>query len=266
MYSKKVPKDKFYTNQCIAKKCIDMIDFDKYDIVIEPSAGNGSFSNNINHNNMVAIDIEPESSNIMCCDWFEYKLDKQYNNILVIGNPPFGLRNNLSKEFIRKAININAQTIAFILPNVYDKHTLQSIFPKSYRLANTYRIPNNSFLVGGETYHIPCTFYIWDKSDGIDLRFDPNLYKTNDFDFISLSESNDGDFFIMGASPNTVKEVCEVKSTNRGYFIRPKEKSKELLIKKFKNTKFEALSCVNGGVAWRTKPEILMSYIKGEEL
>ena len=33
----------------IAKICIDFIDLSKYDLIIEPSAGSGSFSNNINN-------------------------------------------------------------------------------------------------------------------------------------------------------------------------------------------------------------------------
>ena len=38
----------FYTNSDIAKECIDTIDVFKYDIVVEPSAGTGTFYNLIN--------------------------------------------------------------------------------------------------------------------------------------------------------------------------------------------------------------------------
>ena len=264
IYSNKINMDKFYTNPDIAKICIDFIDLSKYDLIIEPSAGSGSFSNNINNDTLLALDILPENDNIIQCNWFEFNLKNEYNNILVIGNPPFGIRNKLSKAFVEKAIEINAKTIAFILPNVYDKHTLQSIFPSDYRLVHKYRLPKNSFIADGKEIHIPCTFYVWDKSIGEDLRFNPNLYKTDDFEFISKSESNNDDFFIFGASPNTVKEICEIKKTNRGYYIRPKEKSKKELMKIFTETKFDALSSVSGGVAWRTKPEIIKSYIKGD--
>jgi len=97
-----------------------------YDLVIEPSAGNGAFSRNIKHNNFIALDIEPENDKIIQQDWFEYK-PNQEGDILVIGNPPFGKRNMLSKKFIQHAMTF-AKTIAFILPDVYNKHTLQSVF------------------------------------------------------------------------------------------------------------------------------------------
>lgn len=37
--------DKFYTQYNVATECINLIpDLDSYDLIIEPSAGNGSFS------------------------------------------------------------------------------------------------------------------------------------------------------------------------------------------------------------------------------
>lgn len=147
---------------------------------------------------------------------------------------------------------------------MYDKYTLQSVFPKEYRLKDRYVLPRDAFMVEEKEFHIPCTFYVWDKSDGEDLRFNVDLYKTEDFQFINKTQATEVDFFILGASPNVIKEISEVTTTNRGYYVRPKLKTKEYLIKRFKETKFEALSCVNGGVSWRTKPEIVCSYLKGE--
>ena len=54
--------DKFYTKVEVVKELLKIIDFTKYDKVIECSAGNGSFSLNINHNNIVALDLEPEEN------------------------------------------------------------------------------------------------------------------------------------------------------------------------------------------------------------
>jgi type I restriction-modification system DNA methylase subunit len=46
--------DKFYTKIEISKMCIDMLDLSEFDLVIEPSAGNGSFSKQID--NCIAYD------------------------------------------------------------------------------------------------------------------------------------------------------------------------------------------------------------------
>jgi hypothetical protein len=55
--------DKFYTQVEVAKECIDLVpDLDTYDLIIEPSAGNGSFSSQLN---CIAYDIEPENKNII---------------------------------------------------------------------------------------------------------------------------------------------------------------------------------------------------------
>jgi predicted RNA methylase len=124
--------DKFYTKNTAVKKSIREINFGEYDLVIEPSAGNGSFSRKIKHKNLISLDLEPESDGIKKKDWFDYKIPKKYKNVLVIGNPPFGSRNILSKKFIEHSLEFsNVSTIAFILPNVYKKHTLQKVIPNN---------------------------------------------------------------------------------------------------------------------------------------
>jgi len=259
MYSDKIRLDKFYTKPNIALDCILKLDSTiEYDMIVEPSAGNGSFSNQIFHTDLRKYDLEPENDGIIKMDWFDVKLD--LSNSLVIGNPPFGKRNFLSKKFIQHAISLNAKTIAFILPDVYYKHTLQSVFPKEYRLINSYKLPNNSFTINGEDFNLPCTFFIWDKSKGSDWRVDPYAYTTSDFEMVTKSNSDDTCFYVMGASPNVVKEPTDVSDTNRGYYIKPLNKSKVELMELFKIIDFKGYSSANGGVSWRTKSEIIESY------
>ena len=258
---KKDINDKFYTDENIARFCINFIDnLSFYDKVIEPSAGNGAFSKYIAHNNIESYDIAPENDSIKQMDWFDF--NKDLTNCLIIGNPPFGERNRLSKMFIEHCIKLNAHTIAFILPNVYHKHTLQAIFTKEYRLQKFVELPKNSFTLNGEVYHVPCTFFVWTKFECEDLRFDISKFKTDDFEFIKKDEATGDDFFILGASPNTTKEINDVSKNNRGYYIKPKLKSKTELLSVFSEIKFKGLSSVNGGVAWRTKPEIIKDYVE----
>jgi len=260
MYSSRVELDKFYTKPEVAESCINLVNFEGYDYIVEPSAGSGSFSDLIDDTRLIALDLLPEKDYIKKQDWFEFEGD--LSNSICIGNPPFGNRNNLSKKFIKHGVSLNCKTIAFILPDVYHKHTLQKVFPKEYRLIEVLRLDKNSFIANGESYHVPCSFFIWDKSDGMeDLRFDPNKYTTEDFEFIPKSIATVDDFFILGASPNTTKEIHEVNKNNRGYYIRPKDKNKKELIEIFKKAKFIGLSSVNGGASWRTKPEIIKNYL-----
>ena len=110
----KLNLDKYYTNKELAKHCID-IAFEKLnDIteVIEPSAGNGSFSLQIP--NCIAYDLEPEHESIIKQDFLKLELPYKKGR-LFIGNPPFGRGNSLSMAFYKKCVKIG-DYIAFILP------------------------------------------------------------------------------------------------------------------------------------------------------
>lgn len=107
--------DKYYTPKQVAKYCIDktfeIIGKENITHIIEPSAGSGSFSNQLDCD---AYDIEPDSVGVIKQDYL--KLDTPYQKgRLVIGNPPYGVRNTLSVKFFKKSVQI-ADYIAFILP------------------------------------------------------------------------------------------------------------------------------------------------------
>lgn len=259
MYSKKQNLDKFYTKVEVAKQCLELLNLNQYDFVIEPSAGNGAFYNIIHHQNKIGLDIEPEHIGIQKQDWFKYNIPKSYKNVLIVGNPPFGIRNNLSKSFLKHASSFdNVQTIAFILPNVYNKHTLQNNVDSKFRLKEIWKLPENSFLINKNEYNVHCSFFVFDKSEGECLRFKTSVYtETPDWTYGSR---DDYDFFVMGAAPNTVKSIPT--SNNRGYFIKVKSSKKINEIKnRFKSMKIESYSSVSGGVYWLTKPELVKNYL-----
>jgi len=257
MYSDKIELDKFYTKPEIVDMCLTHIDFSRYDFVIEPSAGNGSFYNKVTHPNKIGLDLAPEHPDITEQNWFDYQIDFSHENVLVIGNPPFGKRNLLSKQFIQHALSFyNVSTVAFVLPNVYMKYTNQKIIHSRYRISHIIPLPRNSFTIDNKEYHVPCSFFVFDKSQGEDLRFDVDLYKTcPDFEF---TDANDYDFFVMGAAPNTIKDAPTVN--NRGYYVKSFIELTELE-HRFRTMEWDSFSSCNGGVAWRTKPELIKCYM-----
>jgi len=264
----KCENDKFYTNTKVIDNLINKINFNKYDLIVEPSAGDGAFSNKIKlktNNELLSFDIKPENKDIIEQDWFNYKINQKYNKVLVIGNPPFGINNKLSLNFIKHALSFdNVITIAFILPNVYNKHTKQKVFPKNWKLVRVEKLPYNSFLLNNEEYHVPCTFYIWTKEESIiDYRFDYKKYETNpDFIIIKNKEDfNKADFFIMGASPSNIKNISEVTKNNRGYYIKSNIDTEELKFNlKNINWRKEGNSSASGGVSWFSIPELNYIY------
>ena len=250
--------DKYYTKRQVAFFCLEKLHLKNYDLIIEPSAGNGAFYDQIPCKNKIGIDIAPENAHIIQQDFLKYKVEGAYKNVLIVGNPPFGINNILSTEFLKHSFRFeNVQTVAFILPNVYNKHTRQKIIPKNWRIKNICPLPKNSFVFENQTKHVPCSFFIFDKSKGKDLRFRPEKYQdTQDFTF---GTKNDFDIFVFGASPTKI--TTNPTKNNRGYFLKSKI-SVAQLIKNIQSIEWKGNSCANGGVFWLTKPEFCYAYSK----
>ena len=111
----KIINDKYYTSLELAKYCIDktkeIIGAENISEYLEPSAGSGSFSNILN---CIAYDIEPEHDNIIKQDYLTLELEYKRGRC-IIGNPPYGTKNQLSVKFFKKSVMIG-DYIAFILP------------------------------------------------------------------------------------------------------------------------------------------------------
>lgn len=171
--------DKFYTKPNIVNKCIEnikhYIEFHVDDIIIEPSAGNGSFIPSIKTlgvNNYKFYDIKPEHPDIINANFLELSLEDIQNkipkiqNIHIMGNPPFGRQSSLAIQFIKHSAKF-ANSISFILPKSFKKDSLRKSFPLNFHLKYECDLPNNAFLVNGEEYDVPCIFQIWIKEDSI---------------------------------------------------------------------------------------------------
>ena len=258
-FSMKESTDKFYTKPEIAKQCLQKLNMDKYDLVIEPSAGDGSFFSIIENDNKIGLDIKPAHHDIKKEDWLKYQVPTDPNSVLVVGNPPFGASNKLSKDFIKHAASFdNVDTIAFILSSAYNKHTLQKFVPIEYKLIAIEKLPHNSFTLNGEDFDIPCCFFVFQKNtDKECLRFNPDLYiDTEDWEF---SGSSDYHFFVMGAALNNTKK--KPTKNNRGYYIKVKDSANVDVVEgNFKTAIWKGYGTASGGVAWFTKPEVVKLY------
>lgn len=224
---KKNHNDKFYTKPEIAKKLISLLDLNEYDVVIEPSAGNGSFSSNITHKNLIALDILPENDSILEMDWFEFTFEKT-GKILVIGNPPFGRQGSLVTKFFLKCSEINADTIAFIVPKSFKKDSLKNKIPIQYHLLSEIDLDDDSFTLDGKTYSVPCVFQIWGLSTV--MREKIELKKSSDLlEFVKKTDNPDYSFRRVGFYAGTISEVVNDKSEQSHYFIKSSNTVKEFL-------------------------------------
>lgn len=118
----KLNLDQYYTseedmNYCV-NKTLDILQEHGYTVseFLEPSAGNGVFSDYLATSglNVIAIDIEPKSEDIIQADYLTYDI-KYKKDRLIIGNPPFGSKLSLATKFYNKSVEIG-DYISFILP------------------------------------------------------------------------------------------------------------------------------------------------------
>ena len=165
-------KEQYYTIQDVSNLCInyfmDAINTNAYnDIIIEPSAGEGSFSDTLHkyYNNVYSYDIDPKKEYIIRQDFLSLDLYQFKDKIIhTIGNPPFGRQSYLARLFIKKACEFS-KTISFILPKSFRKPSYQKSFSDYFHLVYECNIQKNAFIINGAKKDVPCIFQIWEKKD-----------------------------------------------------------------------------------------------------
>lgn len=255
--------DRFYTKADVAQECLDRLDLSLYDLHIEPSAGSGAFSSLIPGS--VAYDLAPAHPDVVEQDWLlltPFELP-EHDSLLVFGNPPFGQRSTIAKDFIRHAVHLGADTIAFILPTTFNKRTNQSVFPADWRLVDSMVLSNSHFdLHGHGEIYIPCQFYVWtrraDIAPGVDLREYP-APRPQEFQFVRRG-STDADFTVNGNS-GKVKDLDQVTNPKSEHYIHVHDRDQVQAVRAVLETlDFTFHSSVNGGVAWINQDDIARSW------
>lgn len=251
--------DKFYTNPKTALSCIALLELDEFALIIEPAAGNGSFSLNIP--SVLAFDLTPEHDSIIKQDWFKYEGTRNKGRTLVIGNPPFGQQNTLAVKFINHAA-LFADTIAFILPKSFMKEGVQKFLNPHLHLRKQIVLPDNSFLINGEPANVPCVFQIWDY-DEARVRVPNSMPKYKGFHFVNKTESPDLYIQRIGGKAGNAGVDWENRSVNSNYFIRVDKKviPKTRFIKIVNKTSFPT-KYLSVGPRSLSKKEIVSSILE----
>lgn len=166
--------DQFYTKDVIAKECVKFFEnnvckIDIFSCVVEPSAGSGNILNYL-PKNTIALDLAPNSKNIIKKDYLKYKPITS-DNILVFGNPPFGKNASLAIKFFNHSAKF-ANYIAFILPRTFRKFSIINRLDSNFHLVKEWILPINSFETpDGNEYSVPTVFQIWQKKSSDREKF-----------------------------------------------------------------------------------------------
>ena len=185
--------DQFFTNDDVVDKCLLSLDLLSYDIIVEPSAGSGSFYFKIEHKNKIAYDIEPKFSETICYDFLETEPLLDRGKILVVGNPPFGKNSSLAVKFFNHASSF-ADTIAFILPRTFRKPAIINRLDEYFHLVEETILQKKSFHTPDDKlYDVPCVWQVWEKQNNIREKIIVRM-EHKDFMFVERKEA---DFLIQ---------------------------------------------------------------------
>ena len=218
--------DKYYTKESVVESCLSLIkthlNIGENDLCIEPSAGNGSFISGIKlaFNNYIFYDLEPENTEIIKQDYLQGNyadLHSKFNNIHIIGNPPFGRQSSLAIKFIKKSCEF-CNSISFILPKSFKKDSLKKHFTQNFHLIFEIDLPEKSFLVEGEEHNVPCIFQIWEKKN--ENRLVIEKLESVNFTFVKKTDNPDISFRRVGVNAGTIDVNMEEKSIQSHYFIK----------------------------------------------
>ena len=259
--------DKYYTKPSVVNNCIDLvkkyINISNNDLIIEPSAGNGSFIDNIKNisTNYKFYDLEPEHEEVSKLDFleFDYKeLEQQFANIHIIGNPPFGRQSSMAIKFIKKCC-LFSNSISFILPKSFKKDSMKKYFDKYYHLLHEIDLLENSFLVNNIECDVPCIFQIWQKKENIRTVIDKKT--PQHFIFVGKKDKPDISFRRVGVNAGTITKEINNKSIQSHYFIKfTNDKTIDENIEKLKTIHFDFNNTV--GPKSRSKPELINEFNK----
>jgi hypothetical protein len=215
--------DQYYTKPELAQYYVDLflsiVKPNDDDLIIEPSAGNGSFSDLLKERkNFLCYDIEPKQSYITQIDFLELDCSIFKDiNVHCIGNPPFGRQSSLAKKFIKKCC-LFSNSIGFILPKSFKKPSFYKVFSLEFHKVFEEDCPDNAFVVNDKEHNVPCVFQIWVKKDNNrieEAQQDPDGYQF-------VKKDNNPDFALrrVGFYAGKAHKDYDDKNIQSHYFIK----------------------------------------------
>lgn len=267
--SKKAPRersrelDQFYTNPDYASAFLKIIqqhvDLSAADILLEPSAGSGSFYNLLDSKKRVGLDLEPKAVGIIEQDFFKW-VPTAGSKIITIGNPPFGKNSNLAVKFFNHAATFS-DAIAFVLSRTFKKASIINRLEKHFHLVYEEIVPDNSFIFNDKPYNVWCCAQVWVKKPTMRATI-----KTIGFDSVKqwfeIVEPSKADFAIqrVGGRAGLIRTADFVTYSDQSHYFIKQHTS--LVLDIFKIIDFNNVKYNTAGNPSVSSSELIELWIK----
>ena len=258
--------DCFYTHPEIAYQCLEFLfqktDQKSFSHWVEPSAGNGSFFNQMPEPK-TGIDLVPNKKfGILKADFLAWNPKIECKRIVTVGNPPFGKNSSLAVKFFNHASSFS-NCIAMILPKTFRKDSIVNRLNRNFHLIGEMDIPENSFIFQNSSYNVPCVFQVWIKKRKLrELVVRPKFHT----DFL-FSEPVNADFAIqrVGGNAGRVKNRLSCISPNSHYFIKSIELV-ETVTNIFKDIEWSTVKYNTAGNPSISKTDVVSLYSSQKQI
>ena len=262
---KRDESDKFYTKREVAEQCVKLlqetINIKKNVLIIEPSAGNGSFIEFLSKlpGTKEFYDLYPSHPSVIKQDYYTFDTEytKSYEQVIVVGNPPFGRQSTHTHKFIKKSCSY-CDVVAFIVPRSFKKESMRSRVPRNFHLVKECDLPDDSFTINGEDHKVPCMFQIWKKESHLREKF--AKYKEEGYEFVKKSEHPTIAIRRVGVYAGKVFTESYDKSEQSHYFMKIPDFTFSLF-EQLQQVKFDASNHTVGPKSI-SKQELIQEYNK----
>ena len=264
-----VEGEQYFTPVDTARKCVEFVaerfPLENFDLVVEPSAGEGAFFEQLPVSSRIGIDIEPRHPGLVQADFLAWRTATNQGRTLTIGNPPFGQRAAIAFEFINAACSFS-DVVAFILPRSFNKYTFINRVPRYFHLVDSFEC-SEFYAPDGTTVEVRTVFQIWEKRPEIrniihlaDSHPDfemkhAHISRTSEADLSRLR--SEFEFTIPQVGASFFPRDVEVVDKGSHWFIKPKD---VLVRKRFEVLDFSFLDGMNTAHKSLSKRDIIAAY------
>lgn len=158
--------ERYFTPPDLARRCVGLVaarfGLETFDLVVEPSAGEGAFFDLLPPSTRLGIDVDPYPG-LLRGDFLAWRPDGGRGRVLTVGNPPFGQRAALAVDFLDHACSFS-DVVAFILPRSFNKYTFQDRVRRDFHLVDSFDCDE---FVGpdGSPKRVRAVFQVWERRD-----------------------------------------------------------------------------------------------------